>query len=58
MKEYLYNQCVIEKASGSKSTDHECRFQAQGSLLPLIEAHEELVEDLRRYLYHLAPSPK
>ena len=33
-------------------------IQVQDTLLPLIKAHQELTEDLQRFVYHLMPAPR
>ena len=33
-------------------------IQVQDALLPLIKAHQELVEDLQRFVYRLMPAPR
>lgn len=37
---------------------HNINIQVRDALLPLINAHEDLLIEMRRFLYQLAPPPK
>lgn len=55
----LQKQQVIFYVCIDQSFLVKCLFsQIQISLLPLIDAHEQLVTELKRILYQLAPPPR
>ena len=55
----LQKQQVIFYVCIDQSFLVKCLFsQMQSSLLPLIDAHEQLVTELKRILYQLAPPPR